>query len=281
MMKLLPVLLLVVLLGACTDSTNTVYVHDLGTYRGKVRQYGIDGNLTGDQTGTTVVILGTSFKAVTDTGGNFTIQNVPAGIYSLLVTKPGYDTAFMAGNQFSGSGTQFIMYPTIQRIPYDSVAILSAGLYPDSIFSYRKDVYILDSMIINGSDTDRRGHTENRLITDTLYSMKVVMNIIGPDSLAPASVRLLVTDVDSIKNAFTWAQSRPVDSLTYGNFQVPKVRPFTVTPWIHMNTKYPPFRGPDTLIVTVFGTVEKRPDPSYRYWLPRCPQTSSTRIIIP
>lgn len=157
--RILAVLALSLCFG-CKDNTVTVQVHDLGTYRGKVSQFGVDGNRAPDQSGATIVVEGTTFKATTDATGNFQIDNVPAGIYNLLITKPGYDTDLVSQNQFSGSGTQFLQNEFIQAIPYDSILIVSAGFH-------RKDSVRFS------------GDTEHIVY----YSLKIHLRNIGPDSL--------------------------------------------------------------------------------------------------
>ena len=117
----------------CSDEATTVYVHDLGSYRGKVAQYGVDGQLVGDQSGASVVIEGTAFKSTTDVKGEFEIKDVPAGIYSILITKPGFDTA-ITRSPFSGAGVQWLPDEWIQRDLHDSLMITDFSIVRGDTF---------------------------------------------------------------------------------------------------------------------------------------------------
>jgi hypothetical protein len=134
-------LLVVSIFFGCKDNTVTVQVHDLGTYRGKVAQYGADGNLASDQSGATISVEGTTFKGTTDASGNFQIDNVPAGIYNLLISKMGYDTDLVSQNQFSGSGTQFLQNEQIHKIAWDSILISNIDIRRTDSLSYRDTNY--------------------------------------------------------------------------------------------------------------------------------------------
>jgi hypothetical protein len=51
----------------------------------------VDLTDTNDDSGVTVRAIGTPRSAVTDASGNYTIQNIPAGTYTIRAEKPGYD----------------------------------------------------------------------------------------------------------------------------------------------------------------------------------------------
>jgi TonB-linked SusC/RagA family outer membrane protein len=72
-----------------SDASATVLAADealAGTIRGRV----IDGQ-TGQPLATAqVVVVGTSFGALSDASGNYTISNVPAGLYTVQVTRLGH-----------------------------------------------------------------------------------------------------------------------------------------------------------------------------------------------
>jgi hypothetical protein len=55
--------------------------------------------------GVSVQIVGTSIKATTDSIGNFTLDNVPAGYYSIDYTKPGFGEYIESPIEFVGAGT--------------------------------------------------------------------------------------------------------------------------------------------------------------------------------
>jgi hypothetical protein len=79
-----------------------------GAIAGKVRQYDQHGieYTTGLNT-TTVSLEGTTMSSVTDVTGNYTISNVPPGVYNLAITKPGAGLIKQEQVTFPGNGTLF------------------------------------------------------------------------------------------------------------------------------------------------------------------------------
>jgi hypothetical protein len=122
-MKIQPVLsciLALALFGACKSST-TVVDDDTGTFRGNVALIDANGDTLPNYSGASVRIQGTTFQATSSVNGDWQINNVPAGIYNILLTKPGFDTLVISQYQFSGAGTSFIMSTAIQALPMDSL----------------------------------------------------------------------------------------------------------------------------------------------------------------
>jgi Carboxypeptidase regulatory-like domain len=129
-MKIKPILFSIfalALLGACKDST-TIVENEVGILRGSVTLYDINGDSLSDRSGATILLQGTSFQTTSQTNGDFQLNNVPAGIYNVIVTKPGYDTDLTSSDQFSGAGTQFLESNVIQAIPSDSLPIVSVSV---------------------------------------------------------------------------------------------------------------------------------------------------------
>src|ERR1017187_162139 len=96
----------IAIIGGCKSST-TVVETNVGIIQGKVA-LSVNCNAVSNASGATVHIEGTGFSATTDSLGDWTIKNVPAGIYNILITKPTFDTYLVPQYQFGGAGTQFL-----------------------------------------------------------------------------------------------------------------------------------------------------------------------------
>ncbi len=164
-MKIKPILfslLPLALLGACKSST-TVVQNDVGIIQGKVA-LSVNCNALSNDSGATVQIEETGFSATTNSLGDWTMNNVPAGIYNIIITKPGFDTDLIAQDEFSGAGTQFLENGSISStspLP-DSVSILS-------ILVTKRD----STTLVNDSTIDTIVY---------IYSVSMTFTMNGPDS---------------------------------------------------------------------------------------------------
>ncbi len=61
---------------------------------------------------------------------------MPAGIYNVLMWKPGFDTLIIPGYQFNGVGTSFLVNSGIQEIPMDSLVFTVTNTTEDSTATY-------------------------------------------------------------------------------------------------------------------------------------------------
>ena len=66
------------------------------------------GERLADHSGMRVQLRGTNLSALTDTSGYFTISGVPAGIYDLDYSKPGFASNQFRAFQFVGGGTAYL-----------------------------------------------------------------------------------------------------------------------------------------------------------------------------
>ncbi|HET6401189.1 MAG TPA: hypothetical protein VFH95_07290 [Candidatus Kapabacteria bacterium] len=122
----LSILLAIALVGGCTSPNVVQSGADLGSFRGKVTLLGVDGNPLLQQSDAAVQIEGTTFSTITDSTGTWGIDNVPAGIYDIIISKNGFDTTLYPSYHFSGAGTAFIEDPTLEILPRDSVFFLAS-----------------------------------------------------------------------------------------------------------------------------------------------------------
>jgi hypothetical protein len=117
------------------------------------------------------------------------MNDVPAGIYNIIITKPGFDTDLIAQYQFSGAGTHFIENQEIGMATplLDSVLI-------SSIQVTKKDSIDIISTTMYG-DT---GH----LYYDTvahIYSVSITYRMSGPDSTV--NFRSNITGITSLPDS--------------------------------------------------------------------------------
>ncbi len=112
----------------------------------------IDLTDTNDDSGVTVSAQGTVRTAITDASGNYTIQNVPAGTYTVRAEKPGYNFGETSGvnvtegNTTSGINFQLdpsgisapVLSATTGEIGAINLTWSLAALYPDRIKEIQK-----------------------------------------------------------------------------------------------------------------------------------------------
>ena len=78
------------------------------TIAGSVTLFYTDSNkLFTDKSGVIATLTGTPFSAVSDTGGKWNIYDVPPGIYTVMQTKPGFDTV-TERFEYPGVGVDFV-----------------------------------------------------------------------------------------------------------------------------------------------------------------------------
>lgn len=193
-------LLAAALVGGCKNST-TVEDNDLGTLRGKVAFSDAICDPIANASGATIKIEGTGFSAVTDSSGQWEIDNVPAGIYNIIISKPGFDTNLIAEFEFNGAGTQFLENDALYASLMDSIVVSSVHLTNrDSIAErYKNDTVldsrgVLDSIIYDVKYEDTVGFE---------YFLKITYIEHGPDSAINFSSSL--KDVNRTYNGESFA----------------------------------------------------------------------------
>src|SRR5438552_3204191 len=100
---------------ACSSNDS---ISDTGTLTGTMVLYGgADYAQLNDASGITATLLGTSFSANTNAAGVWTIKNVPAGIYTVQLTKPGFDSIIFSKHHFTGAGTDIFDSLSLLQLP--------------------------------------------------------------------------------------------------------------------------------------------------------------------
>jgi len=132
--SILSILVVLALLGSCKSGTSTGESNnaETGTFKGNVALIKATGDALSSYAGATVQIEGTSFQATSNTTGDWEIDNVPAGVYNLILTKPGFDTLVIPQFQFKGVGTSFVLNSGIQELPMDSLVFTVSNIVEDS-----------------------------------------------------------------------------------------------------------------------------------------------------
>ena len=127
--------------GGCKNNT-IVENNDVGSFRGNVALVSAMGDTLSNYAGVTIAIEGTTLQATSSATGDWNIENVPAGIYNLLFTKPGFDTLIIPKVEFSGAGVSFMMSTAIQALPMDSLVFTLTNTTEDSITTPGSEYYL-------------------------------------------------------------------------------------------------------------------------------------------
>jgi hypothetical protein len=79
-------------------------------------QYAID-----PPSGAVVSLQGTSLSGIVNAQGSFDIENIPAGVYNIIFSKPGFDSIIYPAHHMLGVGTDVINDAFLIRAPGDSI----------------------------------------------------------------------------------------------------------------------------------------------------------------
>ncbi len=129
--SILSTIITLALFGACTNST-TVVENNGGTLLGNVALVNALGDTLPSYAGAIIQVNGTSLQATSSATGDWEINNVPAGIYTIQLTKPGFDTLLFSNFAFRGVGTSYFLSSGIQAIPMDSLVYSVINTTEDS-----------------------------------------------------------------------------------------------------------------------------------------------------
>jgi hypothetical protein len=120
-------------LNSCKDDDTAVSSRLTGDLTGNVILVNSDMNTVQDRSGATVSAEGTTFSAMTDTAGYWTIKGLPAGTYSVSFTKPGYDIYKNTSFQFVGGGLLWFELGSVTLYQPPSYTITLDTIKPRSI----------------------------------------------------------------------------------------------------------------------------------------------------
>jgi hypothetical protein len=126
--------------------------------------------------GIQITIQGTAFGATADTGGHFEIDNIPAGIYNIIFSKPGFDSMIYPVHHLIGVGTDIINDAYLMQESNDSVAL--SGISSVFTVSVSKHVQVFDTTITNDNgklDTSWFGHDSTIITYDTVEDANAII----------------------------------------------------------------------------------------------------------
>jgi hypothetical protein len=140
------VLLLACAAGSCGDNPA-----DSGSLKGTltlvVALTDQDGARLADNSDVTATLDGTTRSATSDADGFLSFNDLPAGIYNITLTKPGFSTFKIFGAQFVGGGTAYIRDVFITEIPNFAIEQFRAAI--DTSASFGSDYVNVAGTISN------------------------------------------------------------------------------------------------------------------------------------
>lgn len=103
-----------------------------GSMSGIVNLYLSDGNQETDASGVNISVAGTSLSTTTDSTGQWTINGISTGTYTVMYTKTGFGMSEQQGIQFVGGGPDFLGTIILSQPPDFSVRINPSECTSDS-----------------------------------------------------------------------------------------------------------------------------------------------------
>lgn len=129
-----------------------------------------------DPSGIEVELQGTSFQAFADHEGHFRIAKIPAGVYTILFSKPGFDSMIYPVHHLVGAGNDIINDAFLIRESDDS--ILLRPLSAVFTVSIKKTIRIIDTIITDSagiSDTTILSHDSVSITYDTVQNASALV----------------------------------------------------------------------------------------------------------
>ena len=187
MKKFLPLLVLpcLIILGCGNDDGGDSGSNPTsGAIVGSVNLFDDKTNST-DADGMTVTVVGTSLSDITDSQGNFRIENVPFGEVVLEYTKSGYGTFRSASIDHQGNddGNTFVTSsPSLGQVSTTSITQASATFSGNDL-----------EVTVN---TDPAGNSSNAVyVTIFLSSSNAVSNTENEGVFGPRDIRINPVDI--------------------------------------------------------------------------------------
>lgn len=164
-------------LAGCSNTTDPPAPPTTGeTLKGTVTAYTSSSPTLMSASGVEVSIVGTALRAVTDTGGHFEIDNIPAGIYTIVFSKAGFDSMVYPTHHILGVGTDIIDDAYLVQESNDSVAI--TGTSAVFTVSVSKHVLVYDTTITDSNgryDTTWFAHDSTVITYDTVENANAII----------------------------------------------------------------------------------------------------------
>lgn len=214
-----------------------------GTLAGKARQYDEFGvEYTTSLNTVTVTVDGTNLSTVTDASGNYSIPNVPPGVYNVTFTKPGAGLYKATQVTFPGNG---ILYNTASVVDKATTVITSAVVKDTMFFSTPQIKFQIATTPLSKSRTFMLvfGKTANIDLADpssynNIYTTNMqsgasgingTTNISGTNYNAFSSGSTIYVKVYPIATSYTGYYDAAIDENVYTTYGTPFATTFTVT----------------------------------------------------
>jgi hypothetical protein len=151
-----------------------------------------------DASGATVSVEGTTLSTITGSSGQWEIPDLPAGIYNIIISKPGFDTSRLLKHRALGVGHYFFDSVGIFTLPEGKVVVTELSIsLRDSTLSY----VIWDSV---------------RMALDTVWALDTSAN--NNQWLIKVAGRVEIDDIARLKNSYVGlhlSASEGVELVTY------------------------------------------------------------------
>lgn len=230
-------LLLVAVMLSCTNSIDPpATTTGGGTLRGKVSAYVSSSSALMSAEGIQITLQGTSYRSKTDTAGAFEINNIPAGVYNIIFSKPGFDSMVYPAHHLLGVGTDIINDAYVIEESSDSVSV--SGVSSVFTVSISKKVHFIDTIFKDSAgviDTIVLRHDSLVISYDTVENANAIIvsgHLSG--NVAPASL-YVYSSLDSTMFPYGMCPSNPhytidewltlhlMDSGLHRAFQSPRI----------------------------------------------------------
>ncbi len=134
-----------VFIASCTNSVDPPAPTTTGEkLTGTVAAFGATSPTALSPVGIQVTIQGTTYQATADTGGHFEIDNIPAGVYNIIFSKPGFDSMVYPVHHLIGVGIDIINDAYLIQESNDSLALV--GISSVFTVSVSKIIHVIDTI---------------------------------------------------------------------------------------------------------------------------------------
>jgi hypothetical protein len=191
--------LIAMVIASCSSPSDPPAATSTGeTLTGTVSAYASGVPTSLSPNGINISIQGTAYQAVADTGGHFTINNIPAGVYNIIFWKPGYDSMIYPVHHIIGVGTDIINDAYIVQESSDTITMTGVS-YVFNV-SETKFITVIDTTIFDNAgklDTQVNQRDSEVVIYDTAGSSNgMILSGKVTGTLAPGNI-YVYTSLDS------------------------------------------------------------------------------------
>jgi hypothetical protein len=156
----LAIVAFLLLLTACKDEDSICTTCPIpGTIKGTLMLVDSTGIAFDDYSGATVELEGTSYQTTSNSLGEWEIQNVPIGIYTIRFSKQGFGYQRHIGFQFVGNGSITLDYPFMigiapsYNVTLDSLVVTQTNTYIGVTSEYSIPDYSKTWIVVMSKDS--------------------------------------------------------------------------------------------------------------------------------